>query len=81
MAIGARSGVGIVVELIALTFVDIYRHTYIDRLVHLQYQGHDTVATVGCGERVGVDTVFGVAYAVEQVVRTLAHLMTHGIFM
>ena len=81
VTVGARSRVGVSVERVVLAFVNINRHTYINRLVHLQYQGHDTVATVGCGERVGVDTVFGVAYAVEQVVRTLAHLMTHGIFM
>ena len=81
VTVGARSRVGVSVERVVLAFVNINRHTYINRLVHLQYQGHDAVATVGCGERIGVNAVFVVTYAVEQVIRSFAHLMTHGIFM
>ena len=81
MTVGARSRVGLSVERIALAFVNINRHTDINRLVHLQDQGHDAVTTVSRSERVGVSAVFGVAYAVEQVIRSLTHLMTHGVFM
>ena len=79
MTIGSRSGVRLTVEHITLAFVDIRWDTNDDRFVDGQDQGHDTVTTVFGYECVGICTSFGIAYAVEQVICSLAHSMADRI--
>ena len=79
MAIGTGSGVGLAEELIALTFVDIHRNTYIDRFIHRQEQRYDGVTTCGRAECIDIGTAFGITNTVKPVIRSFAHRVTNGV--
>ena len=79
MAIGARSGVCITKELIALALVDIYRDMDINRFVHRKQEGDDTIATIAGAEGIAVGSGLGVTNAIETILRSFAHRVTNSI--
>ena len=79
VTIGSRSGVRLTVEHITLTFIDIYRNMDVNRFIHRQQEGNDTIATIAGAEGVGVGAAFGVTNAIETILRSFAHRVTNGI--